>query len=130
MNWIEELPEKCPPEDAFEPNGMQVYRLATSENTEEIDFQSQRALNPNKTFIGIDECIARSLSVYNEIGKCWNMIKLPFYKNRWKAVLGIELNNSDGLVKKTFKDPNHYSWWRTTNFELTKVVLITNEYTA
>ena len=118
MNWIEDLPEKCPPENAFEPNDFKVFRLATNENLDESDFQSQRALKPNAKFKGVDECIARSISVFSEINKCINMAKLPMYKNKWTAVIEIELNENDGLALKTFKDPSHYSWWRSTTFDL------------
>jgi len=127
MNWIENLPEKCPPDKAFEPNNFKVFRLATTESVDEIDFQSQRALKPTAKFMGVDECVARSVSVFNEINKCLNLAKLPMYKNKWKAVLEIELNQNDGLALKTFKDPNHYSWWRSTNFDINNSKLKTIE---
>lgn len=127
MSWIEDLPDKCPPDDSFEPNNFKVFRLATMDNLDEADFQSQRALKPNKEFKGVDECIARSLSVLDEFQKCLNMVKLPVYKNRWKAVLELELNAEDGLVLKTFKDPNHYSWWRTCNFDISNSIVRTSE---
>ncbi|MBT9187635.1 hypothetical protein [Zobellia russellii] len=127
MSWIEDLPEKCPPNEAFVPDKFKVFRLATTESTDEINFQSQRALKPNARFKGVDECVARSTSVFDEINKCINMSKLPLYKNKWKAVLELELNQKDGLVLKTFKDPNHYSWWRSTNFETNNVIIKTIE---
>lgn len=123
MNWIEKLPEKCPPDEAFVPNNFKVFRLATEINTGEINFKSQRALKPNAQFKGVDECVARSLSVFNEFNKCLNMAKLPMYKNKWKAVLEIELNQNDGLALKTFKDPNHYSWWRSSNFDISNSII-------
>ena len=127
MNWIENLPEKCPPDEAFVPDNFKVFRLATTETADEINFQSQRALKPNSKFKGVDECVARSISVFNEINKCLNMAKLPLYKNKWKAVLEIELNEDDGLALKTFKDPNHYSWWRSSNFDTNKSIIKTIE---
>ncbi|NEV94471.1 hypothetical protein G3567_09990 [Psychroflexus sp. YR1-1] len=127
MNWKEDLPEQCPPEKAFEPNDFKVFRLATNKNIDESDFQSQRALKPKAKFKGVDECIARSISVFDEINKCLNMAKLPLYKNKWKAVLEIELNESDGLALKTFKDPCHYSWWRSTTFDINNSILKTIE---
>lgn len=130
MNWSEDLPDKCPPEEAFLPNGMTIYRLATSKNYDENDFKSQRALNLNKKFKNISECIARSLSVYNDVSKCFNLMKLPIYKGRWNTVLEIELLNDEGLIMKTFKDPNHYSWWRTKNFNIDKAVVVKDEKTA
>jgi hypothetical protein len=64
MNWIENLPEKCPPDEAFVPVNFKVFRLAITESTDEINFQSQRALKPNAIFKGVDECVARSVSVF------------------------------------------------------------------
>lgn len=127
MNWIEDLPSQCPPKEAIEPNNFKVYRLAKKASIDENDFQSQRALKPNRVFNGVNECIARSLSVFNNASKCLNMTKLPPYKKRFKAVLEITLEKEDGLVLKTFKDPNHYSWWRTTNFVLSKSIILTND---
>jgi hypothetical protein len=124
-DWFEELPNECPPKEAFEPNRMIVYRLTVKTEPEESDLLSQRALKPNRKFKGVDECISRSLSVYNKVDKCWKMVKLPTFKNRWKSVVEIELKSDDGLVMKTFKDPNHYSWWRSTKFTIdnTKILL-------
>lgn len=131
MNWIEVLPDECPPKEAFKPEDFKVYRLAKEASVDERDFQSQRALKPNKVFKGLSECLARSLSVYNNVAKCLNMTKLPVYKKRWKAVLEITLEKEDGLILKTFTDPNHYSWWRTTNFSLDKAIIFnSNEKTT
>ncbi len=123
MNWVEPLPSECPQKGAFEPNKFKVYRLAKEASVDNDDFQSQRALQPNKEFKGISECIARSLSVYDSADNCINMIRLPAYKKRWKAVLEITLEREDGLVQKTF-GLNHYSWWRTTNFAIDKSVIL------
>ena len=93
MYWIEDLPNECPPKDAFEPNNLKFYRLAKDASIDEGDFQSQRALQPNKTFNGVSECVARSLSVYNNAAKCINMTK--FFKNLMYAkfiLLNARLN--------------------------------------
>ena len=110
------MPKQCPPQEASLPNGMSIYRFSSSEEPSDDDFLSQRMLNPERVFSGISECVARSLSVYNDIDKCRNMIKLPRNRNRFKRILEIELSDSDGVILKTFKDPNHYSWWRSRCF--------------
>lgn len=127
MNWNEKLPDKCPPEEAFKPDELTVYRLVTAEHICEEDFQSQRALKPMAKFNNVDECIARSLSVFNAKEKCLNLTKLPHFKGKGKTVARLDLQKDDGVILKTFKDPNHYSWWRTTNFDITNSIIETNE---
>lgn len=122
--WFEELPEYCPPKDAFVPQGMTVFRFSSSEVPSNNDFISQRFLNPDRVFNGVSECIARSLSVYDDLEACNNIYKLPRHRKRFKSILVVNLNDRDGLIMKTFKDPNHYSWWRSNsfNFETANIV--------
>ncbi|WP_052181118.1 hypothetical protein [Alistipes sp. ZOR0009] len=115
-DWFEELPEYCPPKEANVPQGMTVYRFSSSEVPSDNDFISQRLLNPDRVFNGVSECIARSLSVYDDLEACNNILKLPSHRKRFKSILEVNLNDNDGLVMKTFKDPNHYSWWRSNSF--------------
>lgn len=118
MNWFEELPEQCPPKEAFNPEGFSFYRFSSSENPDLNDFLSHRYLHPTTVFNNVPECIARSLSVYDSLEKCINLRKLPRHRNKWKSILELKLNADDGLVMKTFPDPNHYSWWRSNSFKL------------
>lgn len=124
MNWSEELPDKCPPAEAVEADGFVVYRLAVKNEFDEEDFKSQRALKPHPhVFKGVDECIARSVSVFNEMQKCVDMIKLPLYKGKFKTVLELKLTGNDGQIMKTFTDPNHYSWWRSSSFDISNAII-------
>ncbi len=116
-NWIEELPDRCPPDNAFDPDGMTFYRLARTNPITENDFLSQRQLYPNTIFKEVSECIARSLSIWDNFDKCTNVMKLPRHKKNPKVVMQLYLRTGDGVVLQTFKE-NHYSWWRTTNFDL------------
>lgn len=119
--WFEELPELCPPKEAFVPQGMTVYRFSLSELPSKNDFLSQRLLKPSRVFNGISECIARSLSVYDNLEACINIYKLPRHRKRFKSILVVKLSDSDGLIMKTFNDPNHYSWWRSNSFNIETV---------
>ena len=116
--WSETLPEQCPPEKAFEPNGHVFYRLTKTLFPTTDDFKSQRADCPTCQFNGVSECVTRSLSVWDDINKCLNLLKLPRHKG--KTTMIIELAPNDGLILQTFK-PNHYSWWRTETFDITSV---------
>lgn len=118
--WFEELPDKCPPDNAFNPDGYTFYRLTNGDNPTDQDFYSQRAICPTCNYKDISECIARSLSVWDDIEKCLNLLKLPRHKH--KKVMTLPLTSADGLAVQTFK-PNHYSWWRSKSFDLASVAV-------
>lgn len=122
--WFEELPQSCPPKEAFSPQGMIVYRFSSCEAPSNKDFLSQRFQNPDRIFSGISECLTRSLSVYDNLDACKNMLNLPRHRKRFKSIMVLRLSEPDGLIMKTFKDPNHYSWWRSNsfNFEIANIV--------
>lgn len=115
LEWFEELPEQCPPKDAFNPNGQTFYRLVKEYPVTSDDFISQQAEFPWKVFLNTDKCIIRAVSIFSEKEDCELIRKLPRHKS--KSVYALTLDEKDGVVKQTFK-PSHHSWWRTTNFEL------------
>lgn len=121
MNWSETLPEQCPPDNAFSPDGLVFYRLCETSPPTNEDFKSQRALCPTCEYKNVSECIARSLSVWDNIDKCLNLLKLPRHKG--KSAMKLELTNNDGLVLQTFK-PNHYSWWKTQSFDIASATIL------
>jgi hypothetical protein len=122
MNWYEQLPPQCPPSDAI-PCGGAFYRIAKGNPASDDDFFSQRKLHPNKIFtgLGVDECIARSISLFSEVNDATRRLKLP--KFRSANVVEVVLLPKDGVMKKTFSD-SHYSWWRSTDFEVSQAKMI------
>ena len=122
--WCEELPDKCPPDEAFAPTNFVVYRLCRTSPPLEKDFLSQRAKWPSTVFKNISECILRSISCWNDLSKCLNAAKLPAQKGKQTLVMKLILQQSDGLVLKTLNDPNHYSWWRTKSFKINSAIII------
>lgn len=118
MNWFEDLPPLCPPADAIPANGT-FYRIAKGLPTESNDYFSQRRLQPTKEFTGegIDECITRSVSLFQSAEEARKRLRLPKFRNQ--QIVVVELTPADGVVKKTF-GPAHYSWWRTKEFDYTK----------
>lgn len=120
QQWSEQLPDQCPPDNAFNPDGLVFYRLSVTAQPTANDFKSQRAICQTCKF-DVSECIARSISVWNDIDKCLNLLKLPRHKG--KTAIKLELTSNDGLVLQTFK-PNHYSWWRTKTFDIAAVSII------
>jgi hypothetical protein len=114
-NWSEQLPDRCPPEEAYNPNGQVFYRLCQSNPASSQDFLSNRFLCPTCNFPNVSECIALSLSVFIDMEKCLNIRRLPRHKN--SKVMYFQIKDGDGLVLKT-SGPGHYSWWRTHNFDI------------
>lgn len=113
MNWYEELPDNCPPIDAFEPKGNEFYRLCKGSSAISSDFYSQKKENPSRTFAGVPECLLSSVSIWDDKNKCLHQKKYPTQKN--KTVCKIILEKEDGTIKNSFKT-NHYSWWRSESF--------------
>jgi hypothetical protein len=97
-------------------NGI-YYRIANGNPATSLDFFSQRKLQPNKIFVGkgVNECIARAVSLFKEKDDAKKRLKLP--KFRYSVIAAVELEPKDGEMKKTFRD-SHYSWWRSTNFDV------------
>lgn len=118
--WFEILPASCPPDDAQECNGT-FYRIAHGDPATSSDFFSQRKMNPDKLFSGIDECTLRSISIFSDYDETSKKLKLPKFKKA--SIAKVELKPDDGLIKKTF-GPHHYSWWRTINFQPSAAKLI------
>lgn len=122
MEWFENLPQRCPPNDAVPCSG-RYYRIANGDPATTEDFFSQKRLQPNKIFKGhgIDECITRALSVFKDISDAKKRLKLP--KFRHSRIACVELSCKDGLIKKTFAD-SHYSWWRSKGFNVEQAKIV------
>ncbi|MBO4827732.1 MAG: hypothetical protein J5506_10970 [Prevotella sp.] len=118
MDWYEQLPPLCPPTDAVQCGGT-FYRIAKGNPAKDVDFFSQRKMQPNKVFtnLGIDECIARSISLFSEVNDAVRRLRLPKFRNA--KVAEVVLQPKDGMMKKTFSD-SHYSWWRSTAFDVSQ----------
>ena len=120
--WFEELPERCPPEDAQVCNGI-FYRIANGNPATSEDFFSQRKMQPDKVFKGesIHECIVKSISLFSDKKEIEKRMKLPKFK---KAVIAeVKLEPKDGMIKKTF-GLAHYSWWRTNEFDVSQAKVL------
>lgn len=122
MNWYEQLPPLCPPADAI-PCGGTYYRIAKGNPATDGDFFSQRKLQPDKRFtgLGVDECIARSISLFAEEDDAVRRLKLP--KFRHANIAEVTLTPKDGVMKKTFS-ASHYSWWRSIDFEVSQATIV------
>jgi hypothetical protein len=114
MNWYEELPFGCPPEEAKLPEG--VYFRLGSIPPDDSDFWSHRRLFPHKKF-HVDECVARSLSVFDTHDAAEHLRQL-LPAMRSKPIFQLNLVEKDGLVQQTGKNIHHFSWWRSMDFNI------------
>lgn len=120
MKWFEELPPECPPEDASAPKAT-YFRLG-SIPPEESDFWSHRRRFPHKKF-QVSECVARSLSIFDDRDAAARLKQL-LPTMRSKPVFQLELMEADGLVQQTGNDLHHFSWWRSTAFDLATIKIL------
>lgn len=120
MNWYEELPDDCPPEAAFSPNGA-YFRLG-SIPPGDSDFWSHRRRFPHRAF-QVSECVARSLSVFDEKEAVEKLRRL-LPALRGKPLIRLDLTPADGLAQQTGNDLRHFSWWRSTQFDLTTCKIV------
>lgn len=120
MTWFETLPPDCPPGEALPPE-TSYFRLG-SIPPDASDFWSHRRRFRHKVF-QVSECIARSLSVFNDL-EALRQLRRLLPAMRSKPVFQIDLTEKDGLILQTGNDPHHYSWWRSTAFDLKTIHLI------
>lgn len=127
IEWANTLPENCPPEDILVPENEDFYRLIL--NKDKIvadDWKPYVELYPEKKFVGKAFINANGLSIsknsdFNEL------TKLPNMKNQFKGLAKVTLNPTDGVLKKTGSDDNHFTWWRTTSFDENSAEIVNNE---
>jgi len=120
MDWYEELPPHCPPEEAWSPEAI-FFRLG-SVPPDDSDFWSHRQRFPHKVF-QVSECIARSLSVFDDQVAAERLKRL-LPSMRSKPVFQIDLTEKHGLVQQTGNDQHHFSWWRSTEFDLSMIKIL------
>ncbi len=120
MNWYEQLPPNCPPEEASAPKAP-YFRLG-SIPPDDSDFWSHRRRFPNKVF-HVSECIALSLSVFDS-QETAEKLKRLLPAMRSKPIFQVNLTEKDGLIEQTGNDSHHYSWWRSTEFKLSTIKII------
>ncbi len=116
MQFMEPLPDACPPPTAEEVVGERiVYRMVRDESPQLSDFASQRALRPHAHF-DVDECIARGVSVLSDRNTCANLLKLKTFKRH--RVCRVRLAEGAGRIQKTFSNPSHHTWWPYADYDV------------
>ena len=112
--YAEPIPEHCPPGDAFQPQGLEVFRLVETVPPTETDFQSHAVRWPER-FGQRNDCIAWALSVYAALEDADKLRGLPAHSA--KKVARLVLHPPSGVTKKSGQTASHYSWWRFDGFD-------------
>jgi len=115
MQYLEKLPEGCPPAGAEQVNSERdVFRLIRKLPPCQDDFRSQRAENPRAIF-SVTECQARGLSVFADRLDCEQARKLPALKRR--LVCRVQLVTGAGNLLKT-GGRSHHTWWPLAEYDI------------
>ena len=102
---------------------MALYFRLGSIPPDDSDFWSHRQRFPHKKF-HVSECIARSLSIFDDLNAA-EQLRLLLPAMRLKPVFQLDLLEKDGLIQQTGNDINHFSWWRSTQFDLETIKILT-----
>jgi hypothetical protein len=115
MNYLEPLPESCPPDTAEAITApREVFRLVRNNPPTLADFRSQRAEKPDVLF-NVSECQACGLSVFAERRDSERAMKLPALRGR--LICRLRLEEGAGRIQQTNR-PSHHTWWPLASFDI------------
>ena len=127
VNYFEDLSATgifCPHDDAFVPDGEKEYFRVLKSTPVTSDCFLPTPVKANRPLPdGFDECIGKSVSIYDDLqGMINGFFKIQAKKNKKRQIgVGVlKLNAKDGMLKQTF-GKNHHSWWRSQAFEVASV---------
>ena len=103
--FFSQLPDGCPPDDAYElDETIEVYYLIYPGGPTPDDFRSRREKFPNRDYSpGCPEC---GLSVFTDEEDARQRIR-----NKDSKVFRYHLHGGQGLIKQTGQTLSHYTWW-------------------
>lgn len=119
-SFREALPPNCPPDDAEEvTEPLVMYRLIKGDEPSCEDFDSLYKKNPDAAKLSGDLCAAAGLSVFRTVEAVANTNK--FQKGGF-SIYALHLRSGVGILKSTFKDPDHFTLWPYRDFDLMKIL--------
>lgn len=108
LEFLEPLPDSCPPSDVVIPTETVLWRLVRSNTLAAGDFESQRQRLPDRAYP--DECLARSVSLVTSLAACRAAIKSPrMMRMRFSHAVPVPCDPALGVWHKD--QPNHVNWW-------------------
>ena len=121
--WACAMPVGCPPEDVLVPSKHPFFRLASQiDSYSADDFKSYAEADPQRDW-GDKLPFAVGLSLIDNETKARKNLKLPMFR-KFKGIIALTLNPSDGVVKQTGVHLSHYTWWRTKSFPMSNLKML------
>ena len=118
---------QCPHADAVIPNGKRLfYRIIKSDTVDSNCFLPTDLREDRPLPDGFDDCIGKSVSVYDDLQAMINgffKIQAGKKKNKTIKICQLLLCQKDGVLKQTFDNKNHHSWWRSQSFSVASATL-------
>ena len=128
IEWANELPEGCPPENILIPSDQEMYRLTLeADKVTEADFIPYLEQYKEKKYSAPLKIMAAGLSLFSSYDPALTQ-KIPALK-KYKGVAKLLLNPQDGVLAKTGGE-NHYTWWRSTSFDINSAEIIKKDEDA
>lgn len=128
IEWANELPEGCPPENILIPSDQEMYRLTLeADKVTEADFIPYLEQYKERKYSAPQKIMAAGLSVFCSYDPTLTQ-KIPTLK-KFKGVAKLLLNPQDGVLAKTGGE-NHYTWWRSTSFDINSAEIIKKDEDA
>lgn len=114
----------CPHKDALDCDGNKIYYRAIKGDLSSDSFLPTPLDDSRPLPKGFDDCIAKSVSVFDNLqGLINGVYRLPFNRGKKKTIGVLKLAPTDGKIKQTFDNKSHHSWWRSQTFDITVVTI-------
>ena len=121
--WTCAMPDGCPPEDVLVAEEHPFFRLAKETDTYSADdFRSYAEADPQRNW-GQMLPLAVGLSLIESEAKARRRLKLTLFR-QYQGIIALTLTPTDGVVKQTGVHRSHYTWWRTTSFQMSNLNML------
>lgn len=121
--WTCTMPEGCPPEDVLVAEAHPFFRLSRQSDAYSADdFKTYAEEDPLRNW-GKMIPLAVGLSLIDNEAKARRNLKLPMFR-QFQGIIALTLNPADGVVKQTGVHRSHYTWWRTTSFQMSNLNML------
>ena len=121
--WACAMPDGCPPEDVLVAEEHPFFRLAKQADVYSVeDFMSYAEADPQRNW-GQMLPLAVGLSLIDNETKARRNLKLPMFR-QFKGIISLTLHPTDGVVRQTGVHRSHYTWWRTTSFQMSNLNML------
>src|SRR5437764_988464 len=113
--YVEGLPSDCPPEDATPMNGA-IYRGLKKLPIDHDTIKSHRELNMK---CDRDNCECWGTSVWISREHVTHAQRTISFVRRW-YIAEINITDEHGVIKRTGRQLNHYTFWRDCTVDFAK----------